>query len=268
MKFKTSIAAAQVRHVVAQRIDSEIAASGAADKQLYTALNSTKIYPDEILVKGIEKVAEIAKVEPTEILDWILITDKKAARYIPQKGVDKCIRMALFFGGARIDNALDPIKAAKRKGVIDSFTSALFTNIAKFAALPRNEKGQICGPRPTVEMDNEEGFELYAGIVIAKPDFEAYYNFNRYVDDRDMFRPDLSEKAWADYGLTYNPGTAKTQVSQLRSTLNALGLADCTKHQKPSAKTGTPKLTISARLAKAICATIAENPIPAEWYQN
>lgn len=262
----TALTAKAVRAAINSRIDSEIAASGAADKQLYTALNSTRLYADDILVKGFEIVAALAKVKPAELLSWFAVTDKKNTRFIPQKGVDKCVRMALFFGGARIDNAIDPEKAKKRKGVIDSFTSALFNKIAVFAALPRNERGQIIGKRPTVEMNNEEGFEMYSGFVIDKVEFEALLNSDRYVDQSDMYRPDLAQKAWAEGGLNFNPGTSKTQVSQLRSTLTALGLAESKKNEKPQ-RGEQPKMTISPRLALAISRAVAKNPIPREWME-
>lgn len=249
-------------------------------KQIFTSIG---LYPAEYLTNGIIAIINAAVImkgeegneeEMTfdekfeEIIARISITDNAAKKYIPQKGIDKIVRIAQFLGGARPEKALDVKAAKKRKGLIDSFVSLLFTRIAFMGQLPRNEKGQIVGKRPEVAMSNENGAQMIAGFSLSKMEFEGLLNVERFITELDIYDPAACAQLWAEGGQCFEQSTAATQVSQLRSTLTALGCATSEKHQKPSAKEGAPMLTMTAGFTSLVAVTVGKSPIPLKWMES
>ena len=255
-----------------------------ARKDYNQIFNSIALYPAEYLTNGIIAIinaAEMKKGEEgeeqkemtfeekfKEIIDRISITDGNAKKYIPQKGIDKIVRMAQFLGGARPEKALNKEAAKKRKGLIDSFVSLLFTRIAFLGKLPRNEKGQIVGKRPEVAMSNENGAQMMAGFSLSKMEFEGLLNVERFITELDIYDPAACAQLWAEGGQCFEQSTAATQVSQLRSTLTALGCATSEKHQKPSAKEGAPMLTMTSGFTSLVAVTVGKSPIPLKWMES
>lgn len=257
-------------------------ATTAGKRDVNQALNSLALYPANFTINGLRAIAKASNIEPPkdvvkdkkvewkmhEIIRRIALTDKAVEGWMTQKNLDKVIRMAQYLGGATEADALNSDKMNSRKGLIDSFVSLLFVRIAFMGQFPRNEKGQITGKRPTVEMSNDDGTCMISGFSLSKIEFESILNVDRWIDSTDCYEPEKTAQMWAEGGQKFDESTAKTQVSQIRTALTALGCATSKKNQKPSAKEGVPMLMMNPDFTATVVAAVKKNPIPLEWMKS
>ena len=257
-------------------------ATTAGKRDVNQALNSLALYPANFTINGLRAIAKASDIEPPkdvakdkkvewkmhEIIRRIALTDKAVEGWMTQKNLDKVIRMAQYLGGATEADALNSDKMNSRKGLIDSFVSLLFVRIAFMGQFPRNEKGQIMGKRPEVAMSNDDGTCMVSGFSLSKIEFESILNVDRWIDSTDCYEPEKTAQMWAEGGQKFDESTAKTQVSQIRTVLTALGCATSKKNQKPSAKEGVPMLTMNPDFTALVVAAVKKNPIPLEWMKS
>lgn len=257
-------------------------ATTAGKRDVNQALNSLALYPAEFTINGLLAIAKVSNIETPEnlsddekaefkafeIVRRIALTDSKATGWITQKNLDKVVRMAQFIGGATEADALSSEKANGRKGLIDSFVSLLFMRIAFMGQLPRNEKGQITGKRPNVAMSNDDGTAMVSGFSLSKIEFEGLLNVDRWIDSLDCYAPEKTAQMWAEGGQKFDESTAKTQVSQIRTVLTAIGCATSKKNEKPTNKGTVPMLTMNPKFTALVVAAVKKNPIPLEWMKS
>ena len=268
-----------VHNVLVVRYDY---ATTAGKRDVNQALNSLALYPAQFLANGLCAIAKASNIEApkdhtdekalefkvNEIIRRMALTDSSIEGWITQKNLDKVVRMAQYIGGATEADALSAEKKKSRKGLIDSFVSLLFTRIAFMGQFPRNEKGQITGPRPEVAMSNDNGTVMMSGFALSKMEFEGLLNVNRWIDSLDVYDPEMTAKMWAEGGQKFDESTAKTQVSQIRTVLTALGCATSKKNEKPKNDGTVPMLAMNPAFTKIVVAAVKKSPIPLEWMKS
>lgn len=252
-----------VARAIAHRSEESAAASksGTPSKDFGTINSSLNLFEATYFVNGINKICAAAHKTPEEIAAIVEISDETSEQFIPQKALDKFVRICQYIGGAKIENALDPKAINRRKGVLDSFCALMFSRVTDFYQLPRDERGRITGARNPVELSNPEAMNMISGFYMGKSDMESMIAKDKFgpmnVNHWDENRVDAEIEAKAG---DFDVRTASTQTSQLRSLFIALGIADGKKWEKPK-KGDTPKMVISHAACKMIVKAVAENPI-------
>lgn len=252
-----------ISRAIAHRSEESAVASksGAPSKDFKTIEASLYLFEAQYFEAGLNKICAAAHKTPEEVATIISIADETSEQFIPQKALDKFVRICQYLGGAKIENALDPKAINRRKGVLDSFCALMFSRVADFYQLPRDERGRITGARNPVELSNPDAMNMISGFYMSKSDMESMIAKDKFgpmnVNHWDENRVDAEIEAKAG---DFDVRTASTQTSQLRSLFIALGIADGKKWEKPK-KGDTPKMVISHAACKMIIKAVAENPI-------
>lgn len=122
--FYEAIAAA-----IAVRQDAFIKAGKKASADYKVIETSLDLDPVK-LNAGLEIICDIGGIEtPEELFAIVTETDAKSNRFVPQKVIDKAIRIALWFGGLTDEEVAN--LSGRRKAVLDSFCNILFSLIFK-----------------------------------------------------------------------------------------------------------------------------------------
>ena len=196
-----------------------------------TIRNSIGVFALDTLEKGLAQLCFYNHITPEELCDIVTAQPTKTSG-IPQKAIDKLIRLAQYIGGADWETVTKP---GRRKWITDSFVSTL----VKFV-IPRFMDGQKvqCG-----------AVMVQGGALVSTDQIRESISY--YMAPPERRKEEI--EAGSNY---FNPTTAGTQSGQLRSLMIALGLATTYKCERDAL------FSIEARFCRFMVEFQKSHPVP------